>query len=290
MDDKGRCARRLGAFMWLVPPFRLDEWVVFLHFALDIFTIIQQDYPDAFEENTSFDLELEAQAAPYSTGGRARAWAARFFGETIVKVPEAYPSSPWRRTRSAGLGSWRRPPGARLFTQLSSCHCQGQEVDREVREPPAQGIFPSGLEPDAEDQQVQQRIAGFDRRLEQHRDLRTLRKFFQTAMSWLQCLLGNRINLLQLWKKYEILAETNRVGTEQLRRHLNPWLCYQEEQQSWSQERTFWTTKNVLPGETDAEKGHVRKSTDATQRYFRDGTPVNRIETRCMSSGGEKNA
>ena len=37
--------------------------------------------------------------------------------------------------------------------------------------------------PDAEDQQVQQRIAGADRRREQHRDLRTLRKFFQSAMS-----------------------------------------------------------------------------------------------------------
>ena len=30
-----------------------------------------------------------------------------------------------------------------------------------------------------------------DRRHEQHRDLRILRKFFQTAMSWLQFLLGN---------------------------------------------------------------------------------------------------
>ena len=29
------------------------------------------------------------EAAAYSTGGRARAWGARFFGETIVKVPEA---------------------------------------------------------------------------------------------------------------------------------------------------------------------------------------------------------
>ena len=34
-----------------------------------------------------------------------------------------------------------------------------------------------------EDQQVQQRIEGFYRRLEQHRDLRIVRKFFQTAMS-----------------------------------------------------------------------------------------------------------
>ena len=55
-------------------------------------------------------------------------------------------------------------------------------------------------------------------------------KFFQTAMSWLQCLLGNKYNLLQLWKKYEIFAVSNRVRAEQLRRHLNPWICYEEEQ------------------------------------------------------------
>ena len=77
----------------------------------------------------------------------------------------------------------------------------GQAVDRKVREPPAQGIPPSGLEPDAEDQQVLQRVAGFDRRNEQHRDLRALRKLFQTAMPRLQYLLGNRHCLLQLWKK-----------------------------------------------------------------------------------------
>ena len=46
----------------------------------------------------------------------------------------------------------------------------------------------SGHEPDAEDQQVQQRIEGFDRRLEQHRDLRTF--VFQTALARLQCLLA----------------------------------------------------------------------------------------------------
>ena len=31
-------------------------------FALDIFTIIQQDHPEAFEELTSFDIELEELA------------------------------------------------------------------------------------------------------------------------------------------------------------------------------------------------------------------------------------
>ena len=66
---------------------------------------------------------------------------------------------------------------------LKSNSQQGQEVDREVREPQTQGIIPSGLETDAEDQHVQQRVAGITRRLEQHRELRTLRKFIQTTMS-----------------------------------------------------------------------------------------------------------
>ena len=42
-----------------------------------------------------------------------------------------------------------------------------------------------------------------------------------------------------LWKKHAIFAVTNRVRAEQPRRHLNPWLCYQEEQQSRGQTRTF---------------------------------------------------
>ena len=49
------------------------------------------------------------------------------------------------------------------------------------------------FETDGEDQHVQQRIARPDGRHDQHRDLRTMRKFFQTSMSSLQCLLGNGI-------------------------------------------------------------------------------------------------
>ena len=52
---------------------------------------------------------------------------------------------------------------------------QSQEVDREVREPQTLRIIHSGFESDAEDQ--------LDRRLGQHRELRILRKVFQTAMS-----------------------------------------------------------------------------------------------------------
>ena len=78
-----------------------------------------------------------------------------------------------------------------------------KEIDLKVREPTASRILPPGLEPDAEDQQVQQRIAGFTRWHEEQWDLRTFRKFFQTAMSWVQYLLGSRDNLLQLWKKHK---------------------------------------------------------------------------------------
>ena len=96
------------------------------------------------------------------------------------------------------------------------------------------------------------RIAGPNRRHEQHRDLRTLRKYFQTAMSWLQCLLGNGNNLLQLWKEYAVYAESNGVRPEQPWRHLNPRIRDQETQQSWSQARTFWKTKDVPPCETNS--------------------------------------
>ena len=78
---------------------------------------------------------------------------------------------------------------------------------------------------DANDQQVQQRIAGA-RRHEQHRDIRALRNFFQKTMPRLQYLLGNRYCLLQLWKKHEIFEETTRARAEQPWRLLNPWLCY----------------------------------------------------------------
>ena len=61
----------------------------------------------------------------------------------------------------------------------------------------------------------------------------------------MQYLLRRRCNLLQLWKKYEIFAETNRVRAEQLRRHFDPWIRDQEEQQS---------------GGTDVEKGPSEKA------------------------------
>ena len=60
----------------------------------------------------------------------------------------------------------------------------------------------------------------------------------QQAMSCLQFLLGNWKILSQLWMKCEIFAETNRIRAEQIRRLLNPSLCYQEEQQSRCQTRT----------------------------------------------------
>ena len=48
------------------------------------------------------------------------------------------------------------------------------------------------------DQQVQRGSTTITRRHEPNRDLRTLREFCKTSMSWLQCFLRNRDHLLQL--------------------------------------------------------------------------------------------
>ena len=48
-------------------------------------------------------------------------------------------------------------------------------------------------------------------------------------------------------------------------------------------QKMYYQAKQML------KKKHVSKSTNATQRYFHDGTPVNRTEIRCIPSGGEKN-
>ena len=114
-------------------------------------------------------------------------------------------------------------------------------------------IIYSGLETDGEDQQVQRTIGRLDRRHEQHRDLRILRKFFQTAMLWLHCLLGNRRRKLQL---VEVTGKSTRSPTEidQNNRDVTsiPGYGDQEIQKPWSHARSFWTTKDVLPCETDA--------------------------------------
>ena len=106
-----------------------------------------------------------------------------------------------------------------FISRAAGCNMweQGQEVNWEVREPQHKDPF-------LQDLSQTQKMAGIDRRHEQHRYLRTLRKFFQSAMSWLQYQLGNGNNLLQLWKKYEICSESNGVRPEQPWRHPNPWL------------------------------------------------------------------
>ena len=68
--------------------------------------------------------------------------------------------------------------------------------------------------------------------------------------------------------KYEIYAESTGVRPEQPWRHLNPWICHQEKQQSWGQARTFWKTKNVLHSETDAQKGTSEKARKPPNNTF----------------------
>ena len=45
--------------------------------------------------------------------------------------------------------------------------------------------------------------------------------------------------------------------------------------------------KRCTTGRNRCLKRPARESTDATQRYFHDGTPTNRTELRCQPSGGE---
>ena len=123
--------------------------------------------------------------------------------------------------------SWHTPFDSRTAGYKSPK--QGQEVDRKVREPPSQWLFPSGLEPDTQKINKFSEHRRIDRRHEQHRDLLALRKLFQKAMPWVEYLLGNRYCLLQLWKKFKIFAETKLVRKDQLRRLLIPWLCHKEE-------------------------------------------------------------
>ena len=57
---------------------------------------------------------------------------------------------------------------------------------------------------------------------EPNRDLRTLREFCKTSMSWLQCLFRNRDHLLQLREKFEVLAESYNIAEDQLQFYFNP--------------------------------------------------------------------
>ena len=158
---------------------------------------------------------------------------------------------------------------------------QGQEVGREVREPPAQGIFPSGLETDAEDQQVQQRIAGIDRRQKQHRDLRTLRFFSKQ-----QCPVCNtywEIGIIYCSCGRNMKSSHSPTDFEQNNYDVTSIPGYVIKKNGSrgakhgpsERQRMYCWAKQML------KKKAVRKSTEATQRYLRDGTPAQRTGLRC---------
>ena len=91
-------------------------------------------------------------------------------------------------------------------------------------------------------------------------------------------------NLLQLWKKYEILVESNRVRSEQLRRHLNPGYVIKQNSSRGAKhgpcerQRMYDQAKQMLNKARQQEH-------DATQRYFHVGTPVRRAETPLHAIG-----
>ena len=192
-------------------------------------------------------------------------------------------------------GNLQQHRGLQNFWSISFCNRaagyntweQGQEVDREVREPPAQGIFLSGLEPDAEDQQVQQKITGFDRRHDQQRDLRILRKFFQTAMSWLQYLLGNRKIYCSCGRNMKF-RRAQRSSSRTTTKSPQSLAALLRRIAVVGPNTDLLNDKECTTRRNGCLKRPVRKSMDATQWYLHDGTPANRTE-RCQPSGGKKN-
>ena len=139
---------------------------------------------------------------------------------------------------------------------------QGHKADGDVRKTSAQGTIPQRHEPKAGDQRVQRGVTTITCRHEPHRDLRTLRKFWKTSMPWLQYFLRNWDHLLQLRKKFEVLAESHNIPEDQLRFYFNPWLCHQEEFQSRSKTRCFWRqvmfykAKQMLEKATQSKHGN----------------------------------
>ena len=75
-------------------------------------------------------------------------------------------------------------------------------------------------------------------------------------MSWLQCLVGNRYNLLQLWKKYEAYAESNGGRPENNCDVTSiPGYVIKKNSSRGAKHGPSERQKNVPPSETDAVKG-----------------------------------
>ena len=89
---------------------------------------------------------------------------------------------------------------------------------------------------------------------------RTLREFWQTSISWLQCLFTNRDHLLQLREKFEVQAESYNNPGGHFRLYFNPWLWHEEEIQSRTETRCIWKTSYVFQGEWDAYEGNTRET------------------------------
>ena len=174
-------------------------------------------------------------------------------------------------SRTAGYNTWKR----------------GRKVEREVREPPAQGILPSGLEPDAEDQQVQERIAGIDRRNEQHPDLRALRKLFQKAMPRLQyhwelgivfCSCGRNLKSSQRPEEFEKTTTTSPLSLAMLLRRIAVAVPNME----------LLNAKECTTRLKRCCRKLVKKSTEAIYPYLQDDIMTTNTESLCQILDGPR--
>ena len=164
---------------------------------------------------------------------------------------------------------------------------QGQEVGREVREQQTWGILPSGLEPDAEDLQVQQRIEG----LIADMNNTEIFELFENASKqqcpecntlWeigtINCSCGRNTKSSQRPTEF---AQNNRDVTSipgnVIKKNSSRGAKHGPSERQWM----YYTAKQML------KKARKKKHGNHTT-VLHDGTPANRTETRCPKSGGKK--
>ena len=111
----------------------------------------------------------------------------------------------------------QREHGARTFLACLLSTVEQQDTNRKGKVKKLIEQFEShpNKEPFLQDLSQTQRIAGFDRRPEQHGDFRTLRNLFQKAMPRLPLILERSV------KMFKIATKNKRVRQEQLRRLIN---------------------------------------------------------------------
>ena len=141
-------------------------------------------------------------------------------------------------------------------------------------------MFLSGLEPDAEDRQIQQIIAGSDRRHEQqHRDLQASRKLFQEAIPdcniyWENC-------LSQSWKKFKNLRRDQKSSKRTTTTSLQSLVMLLRRIAAAVPNMDFLNEKECTTRLKICCEMLAKKSTEAIHPHLHGGTTTTNAENRC---------